>query len=60
LLTWRKFQSSLPSYSEADLLALLNEEREQHRRMSMLQRIYQRYCTVRKNREWLEIIGEKL
>ena len=58
MLTWRKFQSELTSYSEADLLALLDEERMKHRRVSMLERIHQRYCTLRANRERLEILKE--
>ncbi len=58
MLTWRKFQSELTSYSEADLLALLDEERLKHRRVSMLERIHQRYCTLRANRERLEILKE--
>jgi hypothetical protein len=61
LLTWRKFQSELPNYNEAELLALLDEERSQHKRVSMLERIHQRYCTLRANRERLELlkIGKK-
>lgn len=58
MLTWRKFQSELTSYSEADLLALLDEERMKHRRVSMLERIHQRYCTLRANRERMEILKE--
>jgi outer membrane protein TolC len=58
LITWRTFQSNLPNYSEADLLALLDEERLKHRRVSMLERIHQRYCTLRANRERLEILKE--
>ena len=58
MLTWRKFQSELPNYSEADLWALLQEERAKHRRVSMLERIHQRYCTLRANRERLEILKE--
>jgi hypothetical protein len=58
LLTWRKFQSELPNYSESDLLALLDEERMKHRRVSMLERIHQRYCNLRANRERLEILKE--
>jgi|TARA_R110002126_G_scaffold69164_1_gene174928 hypothetical protein len=58
LLSWRKFQNELNSYSEADLLALLDEERTQHRRVSMLERIHQRYCTLRTNRERMEIMKE--
>jgi outer membrane protein TolC len=58
LLTWRTFQSNLPNYSEADLLALLDEERLKHRRVSMLERIHQRYCTMRASRERMEILKE--
>jgi len=57
-LSWRKFQSNLPNYSEADLLALLDEERLKHRRVSMLERIHQRYCTLRASRERMEILKE--
>jgi len=39
-------------------LALLQEERTKHRRVSMLERIHQRYCTLRANRERLEILKE--
>jgi len=56
LITWRKFQTDLPNYSEADLLALLDEEHTQHRRVTMLERIHQRYCTLRASRERLEIL----
>ena len=56
MLTWRKFQSELPNYSEAELLALLNEERSQHRRVSMLERIHQRYNTLRVARERVELL----
>jgi hypothetical protein len=58
LLTWRTFQSNLPNYTEADLLALLDEERLKHRRVTMLERIHQRYCTMRANRERMEILKE--
>ena len=58
MLTWRKFQSELPNYSEAELLALLDEERMKHRRVSMLERIHQRYCTLRASRERMEILKE--
>jgi len=56
LLTWRKFQSELPNYSEADLLALLQEECIQHKRVSMLERIHQRYNTLRVARERVELL----
>ncbi len=56
MITWRKFQTDLPNYSEADLLALLDEEQTQHRRVTMLERIHQRYCTLRASRERLELL----
>ena len=56
MITWRKFQTDLPNYSEADLLALLDEEQTQHRRVTMRERIHQRYCTLRASRERLEIL----
>lgn len=58
MISWRKFQSELPNYSEADLRALLDEELTQHRRVTMLERIHQRYCTMRTNRERMEILKQ--
>ena len=58
MISWRKFQSELPNYSEADLRALLDEELTQHRRVTMLKRIHQRYCTMRTNRERMEILKQ--
>jgi hypothetical protein len=39
-------------------LVLLQEERAKYKRVSMLERIHQRYCTLRANRERLEILKE--
>ena len=58
MISWRKFQTELPNYSEADLLALLDEEQTQHHRVTMLARIHQRYCTMRTNRERMEILKQ--
>jgi hypothetical protein len=46
----------LPNYTEADLLVLLQEERTQHKRVSMLERIHQRYNTLRVARERVELL----
>jgi hypothetical protein len=56
LLTWRKFQSELPNYTETDLLVLLDEERSKYKRVSMLERIHQRYNTLRVARERVELL----
>ena len=58
MLTWRKFQKELPNYTETDLLALLQEERLTHKRVSMLERLHQRYNTMRVARERIEILKE--
>ena len=37
---------------------MLEEEKRVHKRVKMLERIHQRYCTLRTNRERLEILKE--
>jgi hypothetical protein len=38
------------------LLVMLEEEKLVHKRVKMLERIHQRYCTLRTNRERLEVL----
>ena len=54
--TWRKFHLEANEYSEEMLLALLEEEKTVHKRVKMLERIHQRYCTLRTNRERIELL----
>ena len=54
--TWRSLNSRLSSLSEEDVLRLLTEEREGARRVSMLERLHQRYNTLRVARERLELL----
>jgi len=58
LITWRKFHQEANEYGEEQLLAMLEEEKTVHKRVKMLERIHQRYCTLRNNRERLEILKE--
>jgi hypothetical protein len=58
LITWRKFHQEANEYGEEQLLAMLEEEKRVHKRVKMLERIHQRYCTLRANRERLEILKE--
>jgi hypothetical protein len=44
--------------NENQVLALLNKERAGERRVSMLQRLHQRYTSLRAARERVEILGE--
>lgn len=54
--TWRSLNNKLSSLSEEEVLRLLNEEREGAKRVSMLQRLHQRYNTLRVARERLELL----
>ena len=56
LKTWRKFHLEANEYSEEQLLAMLEEEKLVHKRVKMLERIHQRYCTMRTSRERLEVL----
>jgi hypothetical protein len=54
--TWRSLNNKLSSLTEEEVLRLLNEEREGAKRVSMLQRLHQRYNTLRVARERLELL----
>ena len=57
-ITWRKFHQEANEYGEEQLLAMLEEEKTVHKRVKMLERIHQRYCTLRASRERMEILKE--
>lgn len=57
-ISWRELNYNLNSYSEAQVLDMLNEERAVHKRATMLQRLHQRYNALRVARERLEIMAE--
>jgi hypothetical protein len=54
--TWRSLNSKLSRLSEEEVLSLLNEERDGAKRVSMLERLHQRYNTLRVARERLELL----
>ena len=56
--TWRSINHTLSSKTEAELLAMLNEERVGQRRITILERLHQRYNTVRVARERIELMKE--
>lgn len=56
MLTWRTFQSQINELTELQLEKLLKDERDIYKRVSMLVRIHQRLCTVRANRERMELM----
>ena len=54
--TWRSLNSQLSRMSENEVLRLLNEERDGAKRVTMLERLHQRYNTLRVARERLELL----
>jgi len=57
-LNWRSLNAKISDLNEEEVLALLTIERESERRISMLQRLHQRYTSLRAARERVEILKE--
>ena len=56
-LSWRALNSQLSMISEADVWGLLEAEKFGEKRASVLQRLHQRYNTLRVARERLELLS---
>ena len=56
--TWRSLNDRLPTLTEEDVLGMLNNERQTLKRVSVLERMHQRYNTLRVARERLELLKE--
>ena len=56
--TWRSLNAELRTLDEARVLEMLIEERANQRRVSVLQRLHQRYNTLRVSRERIELLQE--
>ena len=57
-ITWRKLNAELKTLDEAKLLEMLTHERESGKRVSVLERLHQRYTALRASRERIEILQE--
>lgn len=57
-ITWRKLNAELKTLNEAKVLEMLIHERESARRVSVLERLHQRYTALRTARERIEILQE--
>jgi len=57
-LTWRELNHTLGTKTEAEVLAMLNEERVNLRRVVVLERLHQRYNSLRITRERIELLKE--
>jgi hypothetical protein len=58
MTTWRSLNAELRTLDEARVLEMLTEERVNQRRVSVLQRLHQRYNTLRVSRERIELLQE--
>ncbi len=57
-LTWRKLNAELRTLDETKVLEMLTEERADAKRVAVLERLHQRYTTLRAARERIEILQE--
>ena len=57
-LSWRSLNEKLNTLGEDEVYILLQAERVGERRLSILQRLHQRYNTLRVARERAELIKE--
>ena len=58
MTTWRSINHSLSSKTEAQVLEMLNEEKNRAKRITILERLHQRYNTLRVARERIELLKE--
>ncbi len=57
-LSWRRLNEILSQLSEEQVLDMLNEERQSSRRVTILERLHQRYTMLRAARERMELLKE--
>ena len=58
MTTWRSINHTLSSKTEAEVLQMLNDEMATKRRITILERLHQRYNTLRVARERIELLKE--
>jgi hypothetical protein len=57
-MKWRELNQKLNLLSEEQVLQLLNDERIGARRVTVLERLHQRYTMLRASRERVELLKE--
>jgi len=57
-ITWRKLNSELRTFDEQKVLDMLTHERANAKRVVVLERLHQRYTTLRASRERIELLQE--
>ncbi len=59
-LNWRELNRKLSLLTEDQVLQLLNDERRGAKRVTVLQRLHQRYTMLRAARERVELLKEAI
>ena len=57
-MNWRSLNQKLNMLTEAEVLALLEAERQGAKRVTFLERLHQRYTMLRAARERVELLKE--
>ena len=55
-ISWRKLNARLSLLTEAEVLAMLHDEQRGLNRVTILERLHQRYSAMRSSRERIEIL----
>jgi len=58
LITWRRLNEYMATYTEDEIMAMLEYERTHDRRVKMLLRLHQRANSLRVARERIELLKE--
>lgn len=56
-MNWRELQRNFRTYTEADLEKMLAQEMKTGKRISLVERIHQRLCALRAQRERAELFA---
>lgn len=56
-VNWRTLNNSIQLMTEQEIVDLLNEELTNRARASILERLHQRFCALRSQRERIEILA---
>jgi len=59
-ITWRRLNEYMATYTEDEIMAMLEYERTHERRVKMLLRLHQRANSLRVARERIELLKEGL
>lgn len=57
-MNWRELNEAINGFTEQEVLGLLENERKNARRSTVIVRLHQRFTTLRMLRERAELIGE--